>query len=236
MLDSCISYYSYIKPQPCWDLENNVAVVYRTIPTSNHNCRLSRPLCLLLYIVLFLHQTTTEHKDCCMKARCISYYSYIKPQLCWYTFLSWYVVYRTIPTSNHNWARWVLLSWRLYIVLFLHQTTTFICFLYLCTVLYIVLFLHQTTTNWWFRWNSYCCISYYSYIKPQPKRSIRAWCLGCISYYSYIKPQPVGLKYLKILVVYRTIPTSNHNETVTLTPGQKLYIVLFLHQTTTAAL
>ena len=55
--------------------------------------------------------------------------------------------------------------------------------------LYIVLFLHQTTTA------SDRYIGFYR----------------CISYYSYIKPQPVGLKYLKIPVVYRTIPTSNHN-------------------------
>ena len=34
-------------------------------------------------------------------------------------------------------------------------------------------------------------------------------------------------------VVYRTIPTSNHNVLSSWVTGYELYIVLFLHQTTT---
>ena len=34
-------------------------------------------------------------------------------------------------------------------------------------------------------------------------------------------------------VVYRTIPTSNHNSSFAWSVSSKLYIVLFLHQTTT---
>ena len=33
----CISYYSYIKPQPTTTDKHMSSVVYRTIPTSNHN-------------------------------------------------------------------------------------------------------------------------------------------------------------------------------------------------------
>ncbi len=77
-------------------------VVYRTIPTSNHNPKVFFTPAVLLYIVLFLHQTTTY--SCCDYPlhSCISYYSYIKPQL--FFSLEEYpvVVYRTIPTSNHN--------------------------------------------------------------------------------------------------------------------------------------
>ena len=55
------------------------------------------------------------------------------------------------------------------------------------------------------------CISYYSYIKPQ----LRVWSYhlpsSCISYYSYIKPQLSAKILADTLVVYRTIPTSNHN-------------------------
>ena len=57
-----------------------------------------------------------------------------------------FVVYRTIPTSNHN---FVILSnclQLLYIVLFLHQTTTLLLSWCMNVLLYIVLFLHQTTT------------------------------------------------------------------------------------------
>ena len=164
-------------------------VVYRTIPTSNHNllCRLLH--LLVLYIVLFLHQTTTLSGCrlllcCCisyysyikpqladgqmtLKESCISYYSYIKPQLSVSLEVFRAVVYRTIPTSNHN---------------RLHNSHP-------PASLYIVLFLHQTTTEDADGTKHMGCISYYSYIKPQ-----------LICYFLYCQG-----------VVYRTIPTSNHN-------------------------
>ena len=122
-----------------------------------------------------------------------------------------YVVYRTIPTSNHNLMSANNICLALYIVLFLHQTTTLVpnsllnCQLYIVlflhqtttqmatlprrSLLYIVLFLHQTTTL--VSWNSSTssCISYYSYIKPQLRFYPQRMLQSCISYYSYIKPQ-----------------------------------------------
>ena len=165
----CISYYSYIKPQLVRRHQFSLRVVYRTIPTSNHNVLLNwytkhfvvyrtiptsnhNVLLLVaggvvLYIVLFLHQTTTNFPDSLFFQSCISYYSYIKPQLHVLRLVNEGVVYRTIPTSNHNngssllYHRSVvyrtiptsnhnepLTNWtsiRLYIVLFLHQTTTY---------------------------------------------------------------------------------------------------------------
>ena len=100
------------------------AVVYRSIPTSNRNL-----LCLVihveaLYIVLFLHQTATLaqrgeygealyivlflHQTATLKSSlkhwrsCISFYSYIKPQLLLISTFLVNVVYRSIPTSNRN--------------------------------------------------------------------------------------------------------------------------------------
>ena len=99
----CISYYSYIKPQPNGWCSAVHGVVYRTIPTSNHNT-----------------------SACVLPMR--------------------FVVYRTIPTSNHNPPRPRTLSLWLYIVLFLHQTTTTQVWKPSYNALYIVLFLHQTTT------------------------------------------------------------------------------------------
>ena len=121
---SCISYYSYIKPQLAISLLLFNMVVYRTIPTSNHNCATTKKeivkvvyrtiptsnhnlflLCELtfrLYIVLFLHQTTTHSYIPLMYSSCISYYSYIKPQRPHHSPIRHKVVYRTIPTSNHN--------------------------------------------------------------------------------------------------------------------------------------
>ena len=55
------------------------------------------------------------------------------------------VVYRSIPTSNRNENKALKAIIELYIVLFLHQTAT-------------VAGLHGFHT---------CCISFYSYIKPQ---------------------------------------------------------------------
>ena len=77
-------------------------VVYRTIPTSNHNCEIVCVLDSELYIVLFLHQTTTSASAHRIVRCCISYYSYIKPQLMALLGFFFCVVYRTIPTSNHN--------------------------------------------------------------------------------------------------------------------------------------
>mgnify|MGYP006863309243 CR=1 FL=1 len=100
----------------------------------------------MLYIVLFLHQTTTSLVTRSNPRSCISYYSYIKPQLACRDMAGGRVVYRTIPTSNHN--RWFSLDvvLALYIVLFLHQTTTKCVTTSISIKLYIVLFLHQTTT------------------------------------------------------------------------------------------
>ena len=99
---SCISYYSYIKPQQTLASRVRQQVVYRTIPTSNHNHDGYLLVFLALYIVLFLHQTTTYRCAISLGACCISYYSYIKPQLEIILCAIYLVVYRTIPTSNHN--------------------------------------------------------------------------------------------------------------------------------------
>ena len=164
---------------------------------------------------------------------CISYYSYIKPQLSWLAHAVFPVVYHTIPTSNHNNRRSESLLSVLYIILFLHQTTTLFQRKEYLHPLYIILFLHQTTTVQPYYLHLCCCISYYSYIKPQLSYQLMDGFRGCISYYSYIKPQPFGLhsrlcgccisyySYIKPqpglnpqlanVVVYHTIPTSNHN-------------------------
>ena len=57
-----------------------VEVVYLSIPTSNHNVVAIVSPDALLYICLFLHQTTTFVKYNLFLVRCISVYSYIKPQ------------------------------------------------------------------------------------------------------------------------------------------------------------
>ena len=98
----CISFDSYIKPQLGFVLIDVRRVVYLLIPTSNHNSiGLVRDR-LRLYIFWFLHQTTTCCLRCPFRKGCISFDSYIKPQLCSRGVLRARVVYLLIPTSNHN--------------------------------------------------------------------------------------------------------------------------------------
>ena len=146
----------------------------------------------MLYIVRFLHQTTTISSTVRTLYRCISSVSYIKPQ----------------PTLA---SRFFTSS--LYIVRFLHQTTTCSCASLLDDG----------------------CISSVSYIKPQPFSEIMIRSLCCISSVSYIKPQHPVDRTRRGLVVYRPFPTSNHNRRLLDLLGYGLYIVRFLHQTTTLA-
>ena len=123
-----------------------------------------------LYIILFLHQTPPWRELTKYLQSCISFFSYIKPQLLVKCVTLGYVVYHSFPTSNHNVSCEIFIKYlvvyhsfptsnhnsglslkipeRLYIILFLHQTTT--C--WKCSakglLLYIILFLHQTTTHW----------------------------------------------------------------------------------------
>ena len=101
---------------------------------------------LWLYIVRFLHQTTTVPRMRIFSVSCISSVSYIKPQLSVYHYVYKGVVYRPFPTSNHNGVGQKMYNHVLYIVRFLHQTTTEWQPWLLTNELYIVRFLHQTTT------------------------------------------------------------------------------------------
>ena len=118
-------FMSYIKPQQYRSSTKRGAVVYHTIPTSNHNSRAFAPSCCE---VVYRTIPTSNHN--CRRCR----------PLCLH------VVYRTIPTSNHNFMGPWVKGTELYIVLFLHQTTTWLKSSISKCLLYIVLFLHQTTT------------------------------------------------------------------------------------------
>ena len=168
----CISFYSYIKPQPGVKAVNPFQVVYRSIPTSNRNFRVLGLFQRVLYIVLFLHQTATVindvpdgeklyivlflHQTATLRNGyrtmygCISFYSYIKPQL----------------ISSNAFSRSCCISFYSYIKPQLQE-------------------LGMLT---WLR-----CISFYSYIKPQLCVPPVMSAVCCISFYSYIKPQPYSL-------------------------------------------
>ena len=100
----------------------------------------------LLYLILFLHQTTTPQRLSLLIISCILFCFYIKPQLTEAKYYDKTVVSYFVSTSNHNDIQVHKLEDRLYLILFLHQTTTAeVCDLR-AYVLYLILFLHQTTT------------------------------------------------------------------------------------------
>ena len=124
----CISFDSYIKPQPylCWN--DNINVVYLLIPTSNHN---AYAYSMIFEPVVYLLIPTSNHN------------------WLWTLRALTTVVYLLIPTSNHN--GWLPLYGinMLYIFWFLHQTTTLKGGKIKYYRLYIFWFLHQTTTRFY---------------------------------------------------------------------------------------
>ena len=99
---SCISFVSYIKPQRRRIQQHHHWVVYLSFPTSNHNSSLFGLEDNKLYIFRFLHQTTTQQGGMKRSVCCISFVSYIKPQLYVCHVQTQKVVYLSFPTSNHN--------------------------------------------------------------------------------------------------------------------------------------
>ena len=126
VIECCISFDSYIKPQLVKNRTKSTQVVYLLIPTSNHNQKANIEADTWLYIFWFLHQTTTLPTRWYMAGTlyifwflhqtttvfplnfvsygCISFDSYIKPQLFSPSYDATMVVYLLIPTSNHNFA------------------------------------------------------------------------------------------------------------------------------------
>ena len=185
--------FSYIKPQLAIHVVNHAKVVYLCFPTSNRNSNSHKYCGLLLYIFVFLHQTATLLGTSRLHVRCISLFSYIKPQLikilvflgmrCISLFsyikpqldesvnCNFHVVYLCFPTSNRNSHVLILIFFQLYIFVFLHQTATYLGKNTHHTPLYIFVFLHQTATVFVREVNPNGCISLFSYIKPQPRCS-----------------------------------------------------------------
>ena len=121
----------------------------------------------------------------------------------------------------------------LYLIEFLHQTTTSPGYFPFNQELYLIEFLHQTTTlmiNWFVNMS---CILLNFYIKPQQAIS-KYKNLRVVSYWISTSNhnQRVCHKSLRIVVSY-WISTSNHNFDPSILWSLSLYLIEFLHQTTT---
>ena len=104
--------------------------------------------------------------------------------------MHWAVVYHLVPTSNHNYDA----SQRAILGVVYHLVPT--------SNHNLVVRMHLCQDS---------CLSSCSYIKPQPRMSIRLSKIRCLSSCSYIKPQLCCLNSWMISVVYHLVPTSNHN-------------------------
>ena len=144
------------------------SLLYHPFPTSNHNLCSDVMEVTRLYIIPFLHQTTTLPNEQFTASRCISSLSYIKPQpfLCVYELIevvyhpfptsnhngflvikpSLNVVYHPFPTSNHNWPRVLVNPSTVVYHPFPTSNHNSQMTLKIKKVLYIIPFLHQTTT------------------------------------------------------------------------------------------
>ena len=80
------------------------------------------------------------------------------------------------------------------------------------------------------------CILFHFYIKPQPRSNIGRIVFRCILFHFYIKPQHSHTRLIYLLVVSYSISTSNHNAQATEKVKGMLYLIPFLHQTTTHCL
>ena len=165
-------------------------VVSLTVPTSNHNLQAQVKNINALYLLLFLHQTTTRTAGYSSTLSCISYCSYIKPQPYRKGKTRSHVVSLTVPTSNHNWpaaARHPVSVVSLTVPTSNHNI--------LCEPVLpadvVSLTVPTSNHNWW-------------------TVTLCPW-----------------------IVVSLTVPTSNHNHREQIMSGHLLYLLLFLHQTTT---
>ena len=144
---SCISFDSYIKPQPCFFSCRSWRVVYLLIPTSNHNLQLGWVGKRLLYTFWFLHQTTTSRRFFAQSG-----------ELYIFWFLHQTTTYYGSLTSGQ----------KLYIFWFLHQTTTAVLSFpsASCCISFdsYIKPQHRRVVSIIFL----SCISFDSYIKPQP--------------------------------------------------------------------
>ena len=245
---SCISFDSYIKPQQWVPWCPSVPVVYLLTPTSNHNWCSETTIEQMLYIFWLLHQTTTEKAASIAEACCISFDSYIKPQLLRFLLSLLCVVYLLTPTSNHNYIQDGYKLQKLYIFWLLHQTTTLMlmhlvissCISFDSYIKPQLVIIRTCRTACCISFDSYIkpqrigicyfstnrCISFDSYIKPQLANAYTAPSSCCISFDSYIKPQRNSPLRWNRSVVYLLTPTSNHNRLVVrIFSGRVVYLL-----------
>ena len=211
---SCILFHFYIKPQLflCFYSYRGRCILFHFYikPQLNGRINTCTFCCILFHFYIKPQQKVWKTFP---DLRCILFHFYIKPQRDenFNEFIG--VVSYSISTSNHNSKSFPLFLFRLYLIPFLHQTTTGSLFLLLFT----------------------SCILFHFYIKPQRFSALFGLTDGCILFHFYIKPQQSKSNNYQVYVVSYSISTSNHNLFVRMDLDRVLYLIPFLHQTTTTS-
>ena len=144
----------------------------------------------------------------------------------------WVVSY-LVSTSNHNIKSRHIQSQGLFLILYLHQTTTAKRLLSGARRLFLILYLHQTTTSIFESGILHSCFLSCIYIKPQP-RGIHPEVYYVVSYLVSTSNHNVTTLLLKDwFVVSYLVSTSNHNIVTAIKDCTLLFLILYLHQTTT---
>ena len=165
--------------------------------------------------------------------RCILFHFYIKPQPRLILLVDSVVVSYSISTSNHNSGVGGVAGAVLYLIPFLHQTTTHSMLPQKIAVLYLIPFLHQTTTL--LRRHNCQGLLYLIPFLHQTTTLLEYTNVNyrCILFHFYIKPQLIARCIKFRAVVSYSISTSNHNYSCCANCCFQLYLIPFLHQTTT---
>ena len=142
------------------------------------------------------------------------------------------VSYRN-STSNHNSFALRKAIRALYLIEILHQTTTLVLTILLCSCCILSKFYIKPQLLELHRHDGRRCILSKFYIKPQLARQWLMVPCGCILSKFYIKPQPGRLPGFHHIVVSYRNSTSNHNFGKGCSSPLRLYLIEILHQTTT---
>ena len=166
----------------------------------------------VVFICLFLHQTTTHAVFAVYDNWCLSVYSYIKPQ--------------HLSFSMH------MIFWCLSVYSYIKPQLS-PRFEHRCRRVFICLFLHQTTTVVGCNPSAWRCLSVYSYIKPQLLLTFFKINLGVYlsiptSNHNSVEEPPSTVAVFICLFLHQTTTSSKMLITLSL-----VFICLFLHQTTT---
>ena len=121
----------------------------------------------------------------------------------------------------------------LFLIRFLHQTTTITRYIITLSRLFLIRFLHQTTTQRGRVGGEWLLFLIRFLHQTTTNNEIGFLLCSCSLFDFYIKPQPGEFPYIPTAVVPYSISTSNHNHSCLFQRIFPLFLIRFLHQTTT---